>query len=88
MNVKEFTKETSVQIVEGVRDAQSHVASKTQIAPVGSRREKVEFDMGVIVEEGKSREKGAGLSVYAVKAGVAGQSSSSTSTVHRIKFSV
>jgi len=88
MDIKEFVKETLRQIVEGVREVQSEVADKSQIAPIGNRREKVEFDIAVTVEEEKTKDKKAGLSVYCLKAGAGGQTSASTSTVHRIKFSV
>ncbi len=88
MDIKGFVKETLRQIVEGVREVQSEVADRSQIAPVGHQREKVEFDVAVIVEEEKTKDKKAGLSVYCIKAGAGGQTSASTSTVHRIKFSV
>ena len=55
MDIKEFVKETLRQIVEGVREVQSEVADKSQIALIGNRREKVEFDIAVTVEEGKKR---------------------------------
>jgi hypothetical protein len=48
----------------------------------------VEFDIAVTVEEEKTKDKKAGLSVYCIKAGAGGQTSASTSTVHRIKFGV
>jgi len=88
MDIKEFVKETLRQIVEGVREVQSEVADKSQIAPISNRREKVEFDIAVTVEEEKTKDKKAGLSVYCLKAGAGGQTSASTSTMHRIKFSV
>ena len=88
MDIKEFVKESLRQIVEGVREVQSEVADKSQIAPIGNRREKVEFDVAVTVEEEKTKDRKAGLSVYCIKAGAGGQTSASTSTVHRIKFSV
>jgi hypothetical protein len=88
MDIKLFVKETLQQIVEGVKEIQSEVATKAQIAPIGNQREKVEFDIAVTVEEEKTKDKRAGLSVYCIKAGAGGQTSASTSTVHRIKFSV
>ena len=88
MDVKEFVKETLRQIVEGVREAKDETADKCQIAPVGNQREKVEFDIAVTVDEEKTKEKGAGVSVWALKAGAIGQSTVSTNTVHRIKFPV
>jgi len=36
MDIKEFVKETLRQIVEGVREVQSEVADKSQIAPIGN----------------------------------------------------
>ena len=48
----------------------------------------MEFDIAVTVDEEKTSDKGVGLSVYCLKAGAGGQTSASTSTVHRIKFSV
>jgi len=88
MDIKEFVKETLRQIVEGVKEIQGEVATKAQIAPIGNQSEKVEFDIAVTVEEEKTKDKKAGLSVYCIKAGAGGQTSASTSTVHRIKFSV
>jgi hypothetical protein len=88
MDIKEFIKETLRQIVEGVKEVQSEVANKSKIAPIGNEREKVEFDIAVTVEEEKTKDKKAGLSVYCIKAGAGGQTSASTSTEHRIKFSV
>jgi len=88
MDVKEFVRETLRQIVEGVREAKNETAHKCQIAPVGNQRGKVEFDIAVTVDEEKTKEKGAGVSVWALKAGAIGQSTVSTNTVHRIKFSV
>jgi hypothetical protein len=88
MDVKEFVRETLRQIVEGVREAKNETTDKCQIAPVANTREKVEFDIAVTVDEGQTKEKGAGVSVWALKAGTAGQSTISTNTVHRIKVSV
>jgi len=88
MDVREFVSETLRQIVEGVREAKNETADKCQIAPVGNQREKAEFDIAVTVDEEKTKEKGAGLSVCGLKAGAIGQSTVSTNTVHRIKFSV
>ena len=88
MDVKEFVKETLQQIVEGVREAKNETADNCQIAPVGDQREKVEFDIAVTAEDEKSSGKGAGLSVFHFRAGIDGQTSASTSIVHRIKFSV
>ena len=64
------------------------VADKSQVAPIGNQSEKVEFDVGVTVDEQKTKDRGAGLSVYCLKAGAGNEASASTSTVHRIKFSV
>jgi DNA gyrase inhibitor GyrI len=88
MDVKEFVRETLRQIVEWVREARIETADKCQIAPVGDQREKVEFDIAVTVDEEQTKEKGAGVSVWALKAGTTGQSTVSTNTVHRIKVSV
>lgn len=88
MDIKEFIKETLRQLAEGVKEVQSEVANKSQIAPIGNQSEKVEFDIAVTVEEEKTKDKKAGLSVYCIKAGAGGQTLSSTSTEHRIRFSV
>jgi hypothetical protein len=63
-------------------------SEKSQIAPIGKQSEKVEFDIAVTVEEEKTKDKKAGLSVYCIKAGAGGQTMASTSTMHRIKFGV
>jgi hypothetical protein len=88
MDIKEFVKESLRQIVEGVKEVQSEVANKSQIAPIGNQLEKVEFDIAVTVDEEKTKEKGAGLSVYCIRVGASGQTSASISSAHRIKFSV
>ena len=88
MDIKDFVKESLRQLVDGVREVQSEVVEKSQIAPIGCQREKVEFDIAVTVEEEKTKDKKAGLSVYCIKAGADAQTSASTSTVHRIKFGV
>ena len=88
MDIKEYIKESLRQIVEGVKEVQSEVENKSQIAPIGNDLEKIEFDIAVTVAEEHSKDKGAGLSVYCVKVGSSGQASSSVSSIHRIKFSV
>jgi len=82
MNIKEFVKETLRQIVEGVKEVQNEVLGKSQIAPIGDQREKVEFDIAVTVDEEKTSNKGAGLSVYCLKVGMDKQTLASASTVH------
>jgi len=88
MYIKEFIKESLRQIVEGVKEVQSEVADKSQIAPIGNQLERVEFDIAVTVDEEQTKDKGAGLSVYCIKVGASGQTSASISSAHRIKFSV
>jgi len=88
MDIKEFVKESLRQIVEGVKEVQSEVADKSQIAPIGNQLERVEFDIGVTVDEEETKDKGAGLSVYCLKVGASGQTSASISSAHRIKFCV
>ena len=49
MDIKEYIKESLRQIVEGVKEVQSEVVNKSQIAPIGNDLEKIEFDIAVTV---------------------------------------
>ena len=88
MDIKEFVKETLRQIVEGVKEIQNELETKAQIAPVDREPKEVKFDIAVIVDTQKNKTRGAGLSVYCLKADAGRQASESTSTTHRINFCV
>ncbi len=89
MQLKEFVSETLKQIVEGVKDAQQPAYIRgAVIAPYSDCLEKVEFDVAVTAVEKTEKEGKAGIIVWSIGAGVRGEAESSTSTVHRIKFSV
>ena len=68
MDVREFVTESLRQIVEGAKEVQSEVADKAQMTRISNQLERVEFDIGVTVDEEKTREKGAGLAVYCIEA--------------------
>ncbi|MFH1717468.1 MAG: trypco2 family protein [Planctomycetota bacterium] len=88
MDIKEFVKETPRQIVEGVREVRHELETKAQIAPAESEPKEVKFDIAVTVDVQKNKAGKVGLSVYCFKADAGGQSSESTSTIHRVDFSV
>jgi hypothetical protein len=96
MDLDAFITETLRQIVKGVREAQSHDDCKgALINPIGPpghgtqvETKQIDFDVALIVSEGN--EKQAKGSIGVAFLGVGGQSSSTTgsSSVSRIKFSV
>ncbi|MGD0059586.1 MAG: hypothetical protein ABSD58_09235 [Verrucomicrobiia bacterium] len=102
MNVEEFVAETLTQIANGVFKAKQPVntaggtvnpgnIARGDIRMVdhnGMPVDVISFDIAVAVSEEKQSSGKMGLSVMTVGAGIQGQSTSSSSSVSRIKFSV
>lgn len=92
MNLQDFIKETLVEIMQGVRDAQQEIGANTSGEPatvtgtiVGSNvLQQVDFDVAVTTTSESGG--GAKVSVLGIGAGMDGKSS--TEAVSRIKFSV
>ena len=96
MDLETFIAEALRQIVKGVRQAQQHgdckgatINSKRRNLPGSIEPAEIEFDVAVTVSEGSERQ-GKGTIGVASVIGVGGQVKSTTasSTVSRIKFSI
>ena len=101
MELKDFVSQTLVDIAEGVRDAQEKLSSNenpTRIAPrpdfgpmataFDQVKQIVEFDVAVTSEERKQTKGGIGVMLAPVALGSQGQSTTQSSTVSRLKFTV
>ena len=101
MNLKEFVKQTLVEISGAVGEANEELkgtgAAVNPIKiyprtgrPADQRRilHEVEFDVAVLAEEGKETKGGLGIMVASVGLGTQGKSQSSASTHSRIKFTI
>ena len=94
MNLREFVKETLVQVCEGVKEAQQAVqATGAVVSPdtghtTRMQMQSVEFDVAVTVSEEGEKTGNAGLTVMGQ--GLRGQVSASTATteVSRVRFQV
>ena len=101
MDLREFVKETLVQISMGVQDAitahQSTEGAVGAINPVwgpdasaisAEHAQKVEFDVAVTVTDKWADRGKAGLKVFSFELGAEGNKSAEHSTVSRVKFTV
>jgi len=104
MELREFVKESLVQVVRGISDAQETVAdSGAEIAPASSRIygnrkdlaysdagviENVSFDVAVTVSSDAATKGGVGIFVAPIALGTRGESKRQDTTVSRIQFSV
>ena len=98
MELHEFVKETLVQIVSGVVEAQqSEVVSNSSgaIAPSGHEvsdkdllTQEVRFDVGVTVDSGTATKGGVGVFVGPVGLGSQGSSKDTNASTHRVQFSI
>jgi hypothetical protein len=98
MELSEFVRETIIQIITGILEAQSSTvvaSSSAAIAPAGqgiadmtSLNRDVEFDVVVSAREGTATKGGVGVFVGPVALGSHGQSQQSSDVVNRVKFSV
>lgn len=88
MDLKTFVSESLNQIIQGIEEAQSS-NKRSQVNPsaVAAYQQKVidiAFDVAVTVE--KVTEAKGGITVFSV--GASGESKTSDSTTHHLKFSV
>ncbi len=95
MELREFVKQTLLQVVQGVSDAQEGLsptarAKNARITPEGFRsaRQLVEFDVVVSTTDAESEKAGAGIFVGPFALGAKGEDARATSNVSRIKFQV
>jgi len=95
MELKEFVSGTLVEIIEGVKEAQSKTMDRakhgTYVNPgcqgANSTRP-IEFDVAVTAVEGQKTKGGVGIFVGPVGLGSHGQSEVQNTSLSRIKFTV
>ncbi|MDA3926928.1 MAG: hypothetical protein PF904_19805 [Kiritimatiellae bacterium] len=101
MNLKDFVKQTLVDIVGAINEASEELkGSGATVNPVelktarnGNPKEfpilhEVEFDVAVLAQEGKEAKGGIGIVVASVCLGFQGRSETNASTHSRIKFKI
>jgi hypothetical protein len=98
MELKDFVRETLVQIISGVVEAQKTelvTDSPAAVAPAGQGVQDeellnrlVEFDVAVTTESGSQTKGGIGVFVGPVGLGSQGRSDASEALVNRIRFSI
>lgn len=96
MELREFVRETLVQVIAGVEEAQAAVVeSGATVAPSGqghrdlqSLNRDIEFDVAVIAQEGKATKGGIGIAVGVLALGSQGASDHRNAITNRVKFSV
>ena len=98
MDLKEFTKQTLVQIVEGVKEANNIIANNNAHIHVSNNRcdygkqypiTNVDFDVAITATETEGANGGGGLkvaSLLSIGGGV--ESKSENQTVSRIKYTI
>lgn len=101
MELKEFVKETLLEIVKGVKEAQGAVkkhgatvnpkyvnGDSAQIGGEYMPVQDVSFEVGLTISEETGNNKGIGVVLGPLKAGINGTGNASESSVTRIKFTV
>lgn len=102
MELKEFVKETLLEIVEGVKEAQDavkeygatvnpRIVKNSESAQVGGEYrpvQNVDFEVGLTASEESGNRKGIGVALGGFKAGVDGNGGRSSSTATKIRFVV
>lgn len=101
MNLRDFVKETLVEIAEAVDEANDALKDKgafvnpVKVVPHTGRAtehvrqlHEVEFDVAVTAEEGKETKGGLGIMVGTIGLGAQGKSETSGSTHSRVKFKI
>jgi hypothetical protein len=98
MDLKDFIRETLLQIQRDIGEAQQELHGKYQgvISPLfkpienltDADMEWVEFDVAMTVTESKNRDVGGKLNVAAISLGGSGKNSRETESVSRVKFRV
>lgn len=98
MELHEFVKETLVQIVRGITEAQQHEiiqSNNASVVPHGvsssdlklANRE-IQFDIVITTQTGSSAKGGVGIFVGGLGVGTQGKLDSNDSLENRVKFSV
>ncbi len=93
MELKEFIKQTLIDVADGVREAGIH---NKKIAPElfnnsimpSKKHAFIDFDIAVTATEGSSNAKGAGIKVLSANIGGKKENKDEKTSVTRIKFSV
>lgn len=99
MDLKDFVRDTLLQLAEGVREAQTQAEERkwtTLIAPARSATgriqqpvEMVKFDVAVTVSDTDQKSGKAGIRVFSFgEIGGSAEREASRSEVHRIKFEI
>jgi hypothetical protein len=98
MDLKDFIRETLLQIQRGIGEAQTELYGKYQgvIAPLfkpienltDADMEWVEFDVAITVTEGAEKDIGGKLNIAAMSLGGSGKKSHESESVSRVKFRV
>lgn len=102
MNLKDFIKETVVEISAAINEANDLLADKGAcVNPYEYRRKKaggskephrvlneIEFDVAVTAEEGRETKSGIGIMVGSIGLGSHGKSEATASTHSRIRFTI
>ena len=98
MDLKDFIRETLLQIQRGIGEAQEELHGKYKglISPLfkpiesltDADMEWVEFDVAITVTEGENRDVSGKLNVAAISLGGSGKKSHETESVSRVRFRV
>ena len=98
MDLQSFVAVTLKQLIGAVKEAQQFAKENNarvfpdnsggKQAATGQTVESVEFDVAVTVTEGSEKKGGLGVVIAALTIGGTGQTSMSSSTISRLKFSI
>lgn len=90
MELREFIKETIIQITDGIKDGHQYIVENEYGEGVRMDKAKeVAFDVAVATNEGESAETGGKISVaHLFQLGSSGQETSSSTNTSRIQFKV
>ena len=94
MELKDFIKNTLLDIVDGVREAQEENETASEIVPAQSTSgalgssSKVSFDVAIISESEDLKGRGIGVAGMIVKGGAGKEHAEFASTVSRVQFEV
>ena len=98
MELHDFVRETLVQVIKGVVDAQNSDVVKNSnaaVAPAGqgtldkaSLNQVIEFDVAVTAKEDKQTKGEASVSITLIKLNTQGASGKSNEAINKIKFKI
>lgn len=102
MELQEFVKETLLEIVRGVKEAQDAVreygatvnprivpnSESAQVAGEYRPVQNVDFEVGLTTSEESENKKGIGVALGMIKAGIDGNGGRSSSAATKIRFTV